>query len=110
MLDSEVMSRRLLWLLLLIPLLLLAGYLMKPHMVTLTWRPSISRVVAYRIYRREIPENKRIFLNVVNANTTEYKDHAVRAGHTYEYTVSAVDADNKESQPSLPISATIPRW
>ena len=76
-----------------------------PHSVVLSWGPSPTSVVGYRVYR----DNGSGFspLTSVIPDLT-YTDTAVVSGNTYLYAVTAIDAAGDESPFSNQATAVIP--
>jgi len=76
-----------------------------PHSVVLSWGPSPTSVVGYRVYR----DNGSGFspLTSVIPDLT-YTDTAVVSGNTYLYAVTAIDAAGAESPFSNEATAVIP--
>ena len=76
-----------------------------PHSVVLSWGPSPTSVVGYRVYR----DNGSGFspLTSVIPDLT-YTDTAVVSGNTYLYAVTAIDAAGDESPFSNEATAVIP--
>ena len=79
----------------------------KPHSVTLNWKPSVSRVAGYNVYRAS-PSGGPIKLTARIVSGTQYVDTTVEAGRTYSYSVTSVDFSGKESAPSEIITVTVP--
>jgi len=77
-----------------------------PHWVDLTWDPS-NGAVSYNIYRKQPADKKYAQIGSGDANTA-YTDDNVSAGQTYDYAVTAVDANNVESGFSNIAQITIP--
>jgi hypothetical protein len=78
------------------------------HSVSLNWQPSASQVIGYFVYRGT-PTTVASKLNPSSADpTTSYTDSSVANGQTYLYSVTSVDANNVESNPTSPLSVTIP--
>jgi hypothetical protein len=84
------------------------GVALTSHGVILSWSPSVSDVVGYRIYRKIDPAGAYVLLNASVQLTTNYADLAVSAGQTYSYAVTAVDANDVESGHSNEVEAIIP--
>lgn len=111
------------WKILLITLVFVAAILVagmkvfskrKPHSVTLSWVASSRKpgntIAGYNIYRRDTSgasgeDYARIASDVPCCT---YSDHQVSSGHTYDYAVSAVDSQGKESSWSSLTTARIP--
>jgi hypothetical protein len=77
------------------------------HSVALSWDPSTSVVVGYNVYR-VLANGTYAKINSAPVVLTDYTDTQVQSGQTYTYVVTAVDADNVESDYSDPVLATIP--
>jgi hypothetical protein len=75
------------------------------HSVTLTWGPSASSVVGYRVYRDD--GSGLSPLSQVLPNLT-YTDSTVVSGSTYQYAVTSVDSVGDESSYSNQVTAIIP--
>jgi fibronectin type 3 domain-containing protein len=84
------------------------GAALPSHGVILSWAPSASDVIGYRLYRRSAFPAAYVPLTADLQSTTDYADLAVSAGETYFYVVTAVGADNVESGYADELSATIP--
>jgi fibronectin type 3 domain-containing protein len=79
----------------------------KPHSVTISWKPSVSRVAGYNVYRAT-PPNRPVKLTPQIVSGTQYIDKAVDVGRTYTYSVTSVDFKGAESAPSGIFTVTIP--
>ncbi len=67
--------------------------------IDLAWTaPDADDLVGYRVYRNGIP--------VATTSNTSYRDSGLQAFTTYNYTVTALDAEGLESGPSAPGQAT----
>jgi hypothetical protein len=75
------------------------------HSVTLTWGPSASSVIGYRVYRDD--GSGLSPLSAVLTNLT-YTDSTVVSGSTYDYAVTSVDSAGGESAYSNQVTAVIP--
>ena len=77
------------------------------HTVGLSWDASTSDVVGYFVYRMR---SDGTYGKITSAPVvlTDYTDTNIQSGQTYTYVVTAVDADNVESDYSDPVLATIP--
>ena len=75
------------------------------HSVTLTWGPSASSVIGYRVYRDDGSGLSPLSAVLTNLS---YTDTTVVSGSTYEYAVTAVDSAGGESAYSNEVSAVIP--
>jgi hypothetical protein len=72
--------------------------------VDVSWSPSTDPdLAAYRVYRSEGGEAQK--LAEVPAAETRFRDPTAVVGPTYSYTVTAVDKDGNESEPSAPAKA-----
>jgi len=78
------------------------------HSATLTWSESDPTVVSYSTYRSDSANGQFIRLNSSPFAQLIFTDSTVRAGQTYYWTVTSVDAGGIESDPSATVSATIP--
>lgn len=76
-----------------------------PHSVSLSWGPSASSVVGYRVYRDDGSGYSP--LSAILPDLT-YTDLAVTSGSTYRYVVTAVDSAGDESAFSNEATAVIP--
>ena len=76
-----------------------------PHSVVLSWGPSASSVVGYRVYR-----DGGSGLSPISSVITDltYTDATVVSGDTYHYAVTSVDAAGVESSFSNEATAVIP--
>ncbi len=77
------------------------------HSVALSWQASTSQVLGYFVYRGT-QTNNLLKLNASIDAQTSYTDSTVAGGQTYLYAVTSVGVNNVESQPSAPVSITIP--
>jgi hypothetical protein len=76
-----------------------------PHSVVLSWAPSASSVVGYRVYR-DGGSGLSPISSVIPDLT--YTDATVVSGDTYHYAVTSVDAGGGESAFSNEATAVIP--
>ena len=76
------------------------------HWVSLNWSPSVG-AVHYNTYRKLLTDNNYMQINSGEVNPA-YTDNNVTAGTTYDYVVTAVDANNVESGYSNLAQVTIP--
>jgi len=76
-----------------------------PHSVVLSWGPSASSVVGYRVYR-DGGSGLSPISSVIPDLT--YTDATVVSGDTYHYAVTSVDAAGAESSFSNEATAVIP--
>jgi hypothetical protein len=77
--------------------------------IDLSWTPdSDPDLASYRIYRRDLqgglPARQIASVGV----ETSFRDTGVEAGHTYAYSVSAVDQTGNESNRSPEVNETLP--
>jgi hypothetical protein len=79
-----------------------------PHSVTIDWTASKSPVAGYNVYRAS-PPDAPVKLTVRIISETQFIDRTVEAGHTYSYSVTAIDFKGRESKPSANITVTVPR-
>jgi hypothetical protein len=84
-----------------------SGGQLSSHTVGLNWDPSTSDVVGYYVYRA-LADGTYVKINSAPVVVTDYTDTNIQSGQTYTYVVTAVDADNVESDYSDPVLATIP--
>lgn len=78
------------------------------HSATLSWNPSKSVVVGYRVYRSSQSGTSYALLTSTLVPGTSFVDSKVEKGQTYFYVVTAVDAESNESGFSNEAFATIP--
>ncbi len=77
--------------------------------VDLTWAPSMEADLAgYIVYRRETGQPP-VALNQELVKAPAYRDNSVEPGHTYTYSVQAVDVRGNKSQPSEETSEAVPK-
>ena len=84
------------------------GVAASQNVVKLNWEESPASVGGYLIYRSSDPTGPYTRLSSQAIPSAEYVDTGLAAGHTYYYVVTAVGADDVESEYSAPISATVP--
>jgi hypothetical protein len=65
--------------------------------VHLSWAPSASAVVGYRVYRSSTQGGPYVDYNAGPLDSLSFDDNAVVAGLTYSYVVTSLDADGTES-------------
>ena len=78
------------------------------HGVILSWTPSTSDVVGYRVYRRIDPAGPWVSLSTTLQITNNFADVNVSAGQAYDYAVKSVDENNVDSDFPDSVQATIP--
>lgn len=76
-----------------------------PHSVALSWNPSASSIIGYRVYRDD--GSGYTPLSAIISDLT-YTDSSVISGSSYSYAVTAVDAGGDESVYSNIATAVIP--
>ena len=76
------------------------------HSVGLSWGPSTG-AVSYNVYRKLSSNSSYTQINSGDA-TTSYTDTSVTAGDTYDYVITAVNAEDQESGYSNMAQAVIP--
>jgi hypothetical protein len=84
-----------------------SGGQLSAHTVSLNWDASTSEVIGYYVYRM-LADGTYAKINSAPVVLTEFTDTSIQSGQTYTYVVTAVDADNVESDYSEPVLATIP--
>jgi hypothetical protein len=78
--------------------------------IDLSWMPdSEPDLAAYRIYRRDLQGDAQARQIASVGVETSFRDTGVEAGHTYAYSVSAVDQTGNESNRSPEVNETLPR-
>jgi hypothetical protein len=77
------------------------------HTVALSWDPSTSDVVGYNVYRL-LADGTYGKINAAPTVPTNYTDTNLQSALTYTYAVTAINADNVESDYSAVAVATIP--
>jgi hypothetical protein len=81
------------------------------HSIDLSWQPDTEADLAgYIVYRRESGSNappQR--LSPASQTAASFSDTTALPGHTYAYSVSAIDHDGNESQRSPEVEETIPQ-
>jgi fibronectin type 3 domain-containing protein len=78
------------------------------HSVDLAWNPSSSDVIGYFVYRSSQASGPYGKLTSQVQSSTTFTDTSVRAGNTYFYAVTAVDANSVESNFSNEAEAIVP--
>jgi fibronectin type 3 domain-containing protein len=83
----------------------------KPKSVYLKWNPpppvSGVTVASYNVYRTT--QSSGSYDKIASGiSVPNYTDRNVSSGKTYYYYVRAVDAEGRESGPSIAVSAAIP--
>lgn len=80
----------------------------KTHSVTVTWEPSVSRVIGYNVYRADASGSNFTKLTSQPVFATKYTDLTVVSGKTYKYYVSAVNSSGVESKASENVTVQVP--
>jgi hypothetical protein len=77
--------------------------------IDLSWMPdSEPDLAAYHIYRRDLQGDAPARQIASVGVETSFRDTGVEAGHTYAYSVSAVDQTGNESNRSPEVNETLP--
>jgi len=80
-----------------------------PAHLELSWAINPATDIAgYNIYKSEEPSRPGTRLNPELLLTPAFRDMNVVPGHTYFYTVTAVDRSGNEGPASAPVSASVP--
>src|SRR6516225_409190 len=88
----------------------LRGPSAESYVVDLSWGINVETDLAgYRVYRSESEGARGEPLTPDLLLTPAYRDASVQSGHSYWYTVTAVDRAGNESGPSLMAAAEIPQ-
>jgi hypothetical protein len=85
-----------------------AGAQSSPSAITLKWENSPLGAQGYVVYRSLESGGPYERVSSGAVDSAEYTDTGLAAGHTYYYVVTSLDADNKESEFSEQITATVP--
>ena len=84
-----------------------SGGQLSSHTVALNWDASTSDIIGYYVYR-VLADGTYAKINPAPVVLTEFTDTSIQSGQMYTYVITAVDADNVESDYSDPVVATIP--
>jgi len=85
-----------------------AGTAQQPF-IDLSWAPDTeSDLAGYNIYRHE-EGSQPVKINSELSKAPTYRDFAVQAGHSYFYSISAVDVRGNESEKSTETSELVPQ-
>jgi hypothetical protein len=77
--------------------------------IDLSWMPDSDPDLAdYHLFRRDLQGNLPVQRIASAGVETSYRDTGVEAGHTYAYSVSAVDQTGNESDRSPEVNETLP--
>jgi hypothetical protein len=81
------------------------------HAIDLSWQPDTEADLAgYMVYRREAGSSgPPARISTAAQPAPSFRDTTVLPGHTYEYSVSAVDHDGNESARSAEIQESLPQ-
>jgi hypothetical protein len=78
--------------------------------IDLSWTPdSDSDLAAYSIYRRDVQAGAPAKRIASVSAAPSFRDTGVEPGHTYAYSVSALDQSGNESKPCPEVEETLPR-
>ena len=78
--------------------------------IDLSWTPdSESDLAAYHVYRRDAQGGEPAQRIATSNGEPSFRDTSVQPGHTYAYSVSAIDQSGNESKPSAEVEETLPR-
>lgn len=86
-----------------------AYFYVKPHPAKLSWKPSVSMVKGYNVYRGTHPGGPYTRINSEVHRETSYVDSTVEPGMTYYYVTTAISPWGVESGYSNEVVALIPR-
>ncbi|MGC2401955.1 MAG: fibronectin type III domain-containing protein [Acidobacteriaceae bacterium] len=76
--------------------------------IDLSWSPNRDNDLAgYRVYRRDVHGNLPAERIASLGVETSFRDTGIQPGHTYAYSVSAVDLSGNESKPSPETEETL---
>jgi fibronectin type 3 domain-containing protein len=74
----------------------------------LTWTPNTeTNLASYRVYQSTTQGVYGAAIATVSAGMTSYTATGLQVGNTYYFTVTAVDSNNNESQPSNEVSKSV---
>ena len=77
--------------------------------IDLSWSPdSDSDLAAYHVYRRDVHGDSTVQRIASVGIETSYRDAGAQPGHTYAYSLSAVDQTGNESKRSPEVEETLP--
>ena len=77
------------------------------HSVSISWTPSTSAgVTSYNVYRSSVSGGP--YAVVGNASSSSFTDNTVKAGATYFYVVTSLNASQIESVVSSETKVTVP--
>jgi phospholipase C len=78
------------------------------HAVQLNWVASPSLVAGYNVYRGTQTGGPYTLVSTAPVPATSFEDDSVQSGNDYFYTVTAVDGNAVESDPSNESEAVVP--
>jgi hypothetical protein len=77
--------------------------------IDLSWSPDTdSDLAAYHVYRRDVHGDSLVQRIASVGVETSYRDSGVQPGHSYAYSLSAVDQSGNESKRSPEVEETLP--
>lgn len=81
------------------------------HAIDLSWQPDTEADLAgYQVYRRDVGSSTPpVRVSGAMDSAPSYRDTTAQLGHTYWYSVSAVDKDGNESSRSPEVEETLPQ-
>lgn len=85
-----------------------SGAALSDHSVVLKWEESPTSVAGYYVYRSSERGGSYTKLQPSPVTSASYTDTGLAAGHTYFYRITAVGANNVESDESEQITVTVP--
>jgi hypothetical protein len=89
-------------------LLTLVGRASGKEFVDLVWAPNLDKDLAgYNVFRREAG-GEMVRIHTARPSSLSFQDTDVASGHTYFYSLSAVDANGNESPRSAEVEAIVP--
>ena len=78
--------------------------------IDLSWQPDTEAdLAAYMVYRRDLPASLPAQRIASVGVETSFRDTAVQPGHTYAYSVSAIDQSGNPSASSPDVEETLPK-
>jgi fibronectin type 3 domain-containing protein len=78
--------------------------------VVLRWNANADPVVGYNVYRAEVSGGPYKKINAAPISSPEWKDRFLKPAVIYYYTVTAVDAQGRESRASLEAADSPNAW
>jgi len=87
-----------------------AVYVAEDKSIDLSWQPnSEDDLAGYIVYRAENNETWVRISAEEPLSVPAFRDNAIQPGHTYRYTISAIDKGGHESQKSVEAAESVPR-